>query len=125
MGIGIVLAVSLFMLTVSSGNIIVALLSLICIAGILVNVLALIYLFGWKLGITESIGVVIAIGFSFDYVAHVANAYVESDRALNKYDRTQLALTELGISVLAGAFSTLMAGSMLFFATVRPKSTFL
>lgn len=118
LGIGIVLAVSLVALTLSTGNTIVSFLALVGISGILTNVLALIHLFGWKLGITESIGVVIAIGFSFDYVAHVANAYVESSRSLSRTERTRTALTELGISVLAGAVSTVLAGAMLFFAII-------
>lgn len=117
LGIGVVFAVSLVSLSLSTGNIIVSIVSLISIAGIFINLLALIYLLGWNLGITESIGVVIAIGFSFDYVAHLANAYVES-HASSKLERTRDALTDLGISVLAGAVSTLLAGSMLFNAQI-------
>lgn len=117
LGIGVVLAVSLFSLSISTGNIIVSILSLVSIGGILTNVLALIFFYGWSLGITESIGVVISIGFSFDYVAHIANAYVES-HATNRTERTRDALTDLGVSVLAGAISTLLAGGMLFFATI-------
>lgn len=60
----------------------------------------------------------IQVGFSFDYVAHLANAYTESDKGVSRVERTRSALTELGISVLAGAISTLGAASMLFFAIV-------
>ncbi len=117
LGIGIVFAVALVALTVSTSNWIVSLLALISIAGILTNLLALLFLLGWTLGITESVGVVIAIGFSFDFVAHVANAYVETE-AETRLERTRGALTDLGISILAGAISTLLAGAMLFFATI-------
>lgn len=116
-GIGVVFGVALLALSLSTGNWVVSFLALVSIAGILTNLLALVLLFGWTLGITESIGVVIAVGFSFDYVAHVANAYVES-RAGSRLDRTRDALTDLGISILAGAISTLLAGSMLFMATI-------
>lgn len=117
LGIGVVLAVALVALTVSTGNWIVSLLALVCVAGILTNLLALLFLLGWELGITESIGVVIAVGFSFDFVAHLGNAYVETEE-FTKLERTRGALTDLGISILFGAISTLLAGAMLFFATI-------
>ena len=117
LGIGVVLAVSLISLAISTGNIVIAVLALTSIAGILTNVMALVYIYGWALGITESIGVVIAIGFSFDYIAHIGNAYCDSERSLDRKERTRSALTELGISVVAGAFSTLLAGSMLLFVS--------
>lgn len=113
LGIGIVLAVSLISLTVSTGNVIVAILALTCITGILCKVFVLIYLLGWKLGVTESIAVVISIGFSFDYIAHIANAYVEPAESDSKQERTKTALTELGISVLAGAVSILLSSAVL------------
>ena len=119
LGIGIVLPVSLFSLTFATGNWIVSVLALISIGGILANLLGLIRLLGWSLGITESIGVVIAVGFSFDYVAHLATAYVESEKeGKSRLERTQEALTHLGISILFGALSTILAGSCLFFAII-------
>lgn len=118
MGIGIVMAVSIVALSVSTGNVIVSFLTLVAIGGILACVLAFIQLAGWALGIIESIGVVLSVGFSFDYAAHLANAYTESNKSDNKNERTRAALTELGISILAGAVSTLAASAMLFFAIV-------
>lgn len=112
------MGISIFALSFSTGNVIVSVLTLVAIGGILVTVLAFIQLAGWALGIIESIGVVLSVGFSFDYAAHLANAYTESDRSKNKTERTQAALTELGISILAGAASTLVASAMLFFAIV-------
>jgi len=117
-GIGIVMAVSLVALTVSTGNVIVSICTLVAIGGILACVLAFIQLAGWALGIIESIGVVLSVGFSFDYAAHLANAYTESKKSDDKNERTRAALTELGISILAGAASTLAASAMLFFAIV-------
>lgn len=45
------------------------------------------YLSGWELGVAESITIVILIGFSVDYVVHLANHYVESSYT-DKYKRT-------------------------------------
>lgn len=106
LGIGVVLGVSLLALTVSTGNIIVSFFAFVCISGILTNVLALMYLYGWSLGVAESVRVVISVGFSFDYVSHMATAYVESPKSLEKMERTRRAITDLGISILAGALST-------------------
>jgi len=44
-------------------------------------------------------------------------AYVESKND-ERVERTRDALTHVGISVVAGATSTLLAGSMLFFASI-------
>lgn len=60
-GIGIVLGISIISLSVSTGNVIVSFLALVSITGILVNVLAMIYLLGWALGVIESIGVVLSV----------------------------------------------------------------
>lgn len=50
-------------------------------------------------------------------MAHVCTAYVES-KSKTRFDRTRDALTDLGISILAGGISTLVAGSFLFFAVI-------
>lgn len=69
------------------------------------------------MGIAESITVVILIGFSVDYVVHLANHYVESSYN-DRYNRTKEALQEIGISIVSGAITTLGSGIFLFFATV-------
>lgn len=116
-GVVTMLAVALVVLSLSTLNIVASLWAIVAITGVVLNLLALIYLFGWELGITESVGIIIATGISFDYASHIANAYVESS-ATKRFDRVQDALTNLGISVMAGAISTLVAGSMLFFAVI-------
>lgn len=116
-GIGIMLAVALGALILSTLNWAIAILATFCIGGIVAMVLAIIYLLGWELGISESIGVVIAIGYSFDAVAHISVAYIESKHA-DRQRRTRDALTDLGISVLFGVGTTLLAGFMLFPAII-------
>lgn len=116
-GMGVMLVVAVVVLTISTMNWLVAIEATLCIAGVLVMVLGMFRLFGWELGIMESVGVVISIGYSFDYIAHIATAYVES-KSKDRYERTIDALTELGISIFFGAVTTLVAGCMLFFATI-------
>ena len=67
---------------------------------------------GWDLGTTEAIAAVIVIGFSVDYCVHLANAYIEND-AKDRETRTRIALTTMGISVTAGAITTIIAGAFL------------
>jgi len=44
----------------------------------MINVLAIIPLFGWELGSAESVGVVVCVGFAVDYVVHLTGLYVIS-----------------------------------------------
>lgn len=62
----------------TSCNIIIALYSVLAIGGVVSNVMAFIYLLGWQLGASESIAMVLFIGFSVDYVVHMGHQYVES-----------------------------------------------
>lgn len=117
MGIGVMLVVALVTLTVATMNWAIAILATISIGGIVAMLLGMIRLYGWDLGITESIGVVISIGYSFDGAAHIATAYIES-KSRKRGERTRDALTDLGISILFGAISTLCAGIMLFPAII-------
>lgn len=116
-GLGIMLSVALAALAVSTLNVIVAFVATLSIAGVVLNLLGIIKVLGWSIGVTESVGIIIATGVSFDFAAHYANAYVES-RSGSRYGRTRDALADLGVSVLAGALSTILAGSMLFFTVI-------
>ena len=68
-----------------------------------------------ELGIAETLCIVILIGFSVDYVVHLGNHYVESERPTRK-ERTDEALTHIGGSILSGAVTTLGSVFFLFFA---------
>lgn len=116
-GVAIMIVVALFTLVSATLNWVIAILATLSIGGIIAMLLGLIQLYGWTLGISESVGVVVAVGFSFDGVAHVATAYVESKSRI-RMDRTRDALTDLGISVLFGAVTTLVAGICLLPAII-------
>lgn len=116
-GVGIMLGVALVILSLSTANVIVALFAFVAIGGIVTNLLALIQLWGFQMGLTESVSVIIAAGVSFDFCSHIANAYTESP-ASKRFDRTRDALTDLGISVLAGGLSTMISAATLFLATI-------
>ena len=77
-GILISMAFSFIILNLSTLNIFISIFSIICIGLIVLSVVAVMELLGWEFGVAESIAVVILIGFSVDYVVHLANHYVES-----------------------------------------------
>lgn len=58
-----------------------------------------------------------------DYVVHLANHYVESTHS-DKYTRMQESLREIGISIISGAVTTLGAGLVLFFCTIKLYTKF-
>ena len=45
---------------------------------VIVSVLAVMQIQGWEIGISESIAMVILIGFSVDYVVHLSADYMHS-----------------------------------------------
>lgn len=116
-GVGIMVGVAFCVLALSTANIVVALITTVAIGGIVTNLFAIIFLLGYEMGLTESIGVIIGAGVSFDFCSHMANAYVESKSA-TRHERVRDALTDLGISVVAGALSTMASGATLFLAKI-------
>lgn len=116
-GIGVMVVVALVTLMIATLNWTIAVLAMLSIAGIIAMLLGIIRILGWDLGISESIGVVISIGYSFDGAAHIATAYIES-KSKSRADKTRDALTDLGISILFGVLTTLGAGLMLFPAII-------
>ena len=116
-GIAVMLGVSVLILSLATMNWAIAILTTLVIAGVVATLLGVIYLIGWELGITESVGVVISVGYSFDGAAHIATAYIES-KSETRYDKTRDAMTDLGISILFGAITTLLAGTMLLPAVI-------
>ena len=88
------------------------------IVGVLITEFGVMYAVGYEFGLLESIASVVIIGFSVDYVVHLANAYLES-AAQSREDRLSIALLTIGISVLSGAITTFICGIVLCFTEVR------
>lgn len=74
-GIFIAMSFAFMILLVSTRNFIQSVLSITCVIIIVTSVVAIMELKGWQLGVSESISVVILIGFSVDYVIHLAADY--------------------------------------------------
>lgn len=123
--LGVLMSVSFaaFVLLISTHNIIISIFSTISISFILVSVLCTMEMMGWTFGIIESVAIVIVIGFSVDFVVHLANHYVGTGFS-DKYRRAQDSVTELGVSMLSAAVTTFIATIPLFFTTISFCSEF-
>lgn len=77
---GIVVSVSLafVILILATKNLIVAVYAIISVIFVVSNIVAVMYLLGWELGIPESVATVIVIGLSVDYIVHLAAHFVHS-----------------------------------------------
>lgn len=104
---------SFFILLIATRNIILAILSILCVSVVIVSVLAIMVMKGWELGISESISVVILIGLAVDYVIHLASDYTHSVHE-SRHDKIKQAYSEMGVSILSGTITTLGCGVALF-----------
>ena len=74
----IALSFSYIVLLITTGNIITSTLSIICVTIVIGSVISIMVMKGWQLGVSESISVVVIIGFSVDYTVHLATDYMHS-----------------------------------------------
>merc|ERR1719193_1104064 len=88
---------------IATGNWIISSLAICVIVGIVLCVGAFVYLTNGQLGIVESICAVIMIGFSVDYTVHIGIAYLENNHLETAYERTRMALVDMGVPILFGA----------------------
>jgi len=63
-------------LLLATRNVLISLYAIMSVAFIVLCIMAMMVLKGWELGVSESIAMVIIIGFSVDYVVHLAAHYV-------------------------------------------------
>lgn len=112
--IGIVIGLTLAfpVLVFTTCNWIIALIATLTIASITICVVGLIPLVGWNLGVMESINLTLVVGLAVDYAVHLADGYVRCEHGSRK-DRVRYMLGHVGISVLAGAATTLGASAFM------------
>merc|ERR1712203_148348 len=101
------------MLILVTWNWYVSLLGVFNIVSILVFFLGLWPILGWKLDIFNIIFLIMAVGLSVDYTVHLLHAFNESS-APDRGKRVQESLSSMGITVLSGAVTTLLAALPLF-----------
>lgn len=100
-------------LLLATKNIILAVISIFCVAIVIISVVAIMSLKGWEFGVSESISVVIIIGLSVDYIVHLAADYQHSAET-ERGKKIKQAYTEMGISIMSGTITTFGSGAALF-----------
>lgn len=68
---------------------------------------------GMELGVSESIAIVILIGFSVDYIIHLSHSYIHS-KFPSRNDKMRQSYREMGISIFSGCITTFGCGACLF-----------
>merc|ERR1712029_596537 len=106
---GIALICAAVVVFISSRSFVLTLFAALSIGYVLVAATACLVGLGWELGFLESILFAILIGISCDFVIHVGHAYTLYSGNVSRHNRSHFALTHMGPSILAAAFTTFMA----------------
>merc|ERR1712048_1223188 len=117
-GCAIALPIAFLVLLFSTRNVIVALYAVLSVAAIVLCVLGFCKsAMDWDLGIGEAIAGVIVIGYSVDYVVHLAHAYCEAKHHgyTTRGERAEFAAKSMGLTVFFGALTTAGSGAVMFF----------
>merc|ERR1712048_1433912 len=117
-GCAIALPIAFLVLLASTRNFIVAFCAVLSVASIVLCVLGFCKsAMDWDLGIGEAIAGVIVIGYSVDYVVHLAHAYCEAKHHgyTTRGERAEFAAKNMGSTVLFGALTTAGSGAVMFF----------
>lgn len=100
-------------LLITTRNYTISLYSVVSISLVIATIMSSIKILNWSLGIAESIGLIVFIGFSVDYIVHMSHQYVESvfDKKKNRVDSC---FQQIGSTILNGAVTSFVAGIFLF-----------
>ena len=71
--------------------------------------MAIMVMQGLQLGIAECVAITIIIGFSIDYVVHMAVHYVHCT-ALSRFDKSTDSVSAMGVSIFSGAVAKISVG---------------
>mmetsp|Transcript_111187 Transcript_111187/g.270183 ORF Transcript_111187/g.270183 Transcript_111187/m.270183 type:complete len:1096 (-) Transcript_111187:138-3425(-) len=104
--------IAFVVILIATQQIIIALSAFLTIASILVSVLACMKIASYELGSIASICITILAGFAVDYVVHLAHAFNHSKMAA-RTEKVQEAFDDIGVSVLSGAVTSILAAAVL------------
>ena len=99
-------------LLITTNNYILSTMSLLSIVSVIMTVVCSIKINGWSLGIPESVGIIIFVGFSVDYIVHMCHQYNESVNDLRK-KKTDTAFFNIGSTIIMGAITSFLSGFFL------------
>ena len=109
-GIGVFCVLLLFM------DFRIACFILMVVAMIDVDLFAWMYIFNISLQPVTYVILVMSIGLTVDYVIHITFAIVDASHETDYYKRIKYSISTMGVSVLKGAFTTLLGGFPLSFS---------
>merc|ERR1712217_997995 len=110
--------VAFLVILIATQQIIIALAAFLTISSILVTVIAMMKIADYEMGTITSICITILAGFAVDYVVHLAHAYnhAEADTRIKKF---QEAFDVIGVSVLSGMVTSVLAAGVLLTCTLQ------
>jgi hypothetical protein len=114
----IALGAAAAVILLSSRSFVLTFFAIVTIVYVLTSVTATLVGLGWTLGFLESICFAILIGVSVDFVIHFCHAYSSMKGEYNRGERTKHALVTMGPSILAAAFTTIAAATIMLFTIV-------
>ena len=117
-GMGISISVAFIILTLATMNIVITMMTILTVIFICASVISVMVFYGWQMGVSESTAMVIIIGFSVDYVCHLAAHYVHS-KEKKRYERTTESVRDMGVSIFSGGITTLGSGIFLLGGTIQ------
>eukprot|EP00927_Polykrikos_kofoidii_P029474 TRINITY_DN2548_c0_g2_i3.p1 TRINITY_DN2548_c0_g2~~TRINITY_DN2548_c0_g2_i3.p1 ORF type:complete len:1131 (-),score=131.89 TRINITY_DN2548_c0_g2_i3:175-3567(-) len=106
-------AIAFGVLSLCTWNWILALYGLLNICYIMLIIVGMWPLLGFKLEVFTVIFLIMAVGLSVDYTVHLVHAYNECEGT--REERVKKCLSSMGITVLSGAATSLLAAVPLFF----------
>ena len=117
------IGLSFTIVAVTTANWFVAAMATITIMGVMGSFFLTFVAQSHTLGLYEALFLSITAGLAVDYVVHLAHAYNESAE-LRRADKMRDAMTTIGVSVVAGAVSTLMASFMVLLCSFNFLATY-
>ena len=113
-GLAICFPLAFAVLVFATENLLVSLYAIVGIALIVASVLGTIEcIYGWDLGVVESLMGSLVVGFSVDYTIHLGHMFVVAGNEhdiRHRVDRFSFAIRKMGSTVVVGAVTTLGAG---------------
>jgi len=120
-GCAIAMPIAFLVLLASTWNIVIASYAVFSVGSIVLCVLGFCKgAMNWDLGVGEAIAGVIVIGYSVDYVVHLAHIYCEAKHSghQTREGRAEFAVRNMGSTVVAGAVTTAVSGAAMFLCFV-------
>ena len=103
-------------------NVAVAVIATGTVFVVIMTVVALVVLAGFKNGMYEAIFTIICVGMSIDYAVHLSHFY--NNAVGTRYEKTRDAIHGVGVSVIGGAITTMGAvslpGQISFVSSIAP-----